>query len=175
MIQLALPLEVERCLAEPWPVPERRRPRPRLVPPQLSLPLGTVRALPATRGGCPGVRPCPFVSCSHHLLIDSVPAEGSVRINRHAAAVVRLPLLEWGADELEAGLAALPETCSLDVAERHGITQEETAEILGGWWRTRVEAIEIGARQKFARELLELAGEDGVEDFLEALRERGGD
>jgi hypothetical protein len=55
---------------------------------------------PATRGDCAGgQRPCPWVSCRHHLYLD-VSEDGAVRLN--------FPHLEpW---ELE-------QTCSLDVAE----------------------------------------------------------
>ena len=53
-------------------------------------------------------RPCPFVSCSHHLYLDVNPETGAIKLN--------FPHLEvW----------EMPETCSLDVADRGGITLEE--------------------------------------------------
>ena len=52
-------------------------------------------------------RPCPYVSCKHHLYLD-VTEFGGIKLN--------FPGLEvW---ELE-------ETCALDVAERGGVTLDE--------------------------------------------------
>jgi len=59
-------------------------------------------ARPRTRGDCKdGPRPCPFVSCSHHLYLDVNPQGGSIEINFPHVDV-------WD----------MAETCSLDVAER---------------------------------------------------------
>lgn len=56
---------------------------------------------PLTRGDCAGVpRPCPYVSCRHHLYLDVSPQTGAIKVN--------FPDLET--DELV-------ESCSLDVAE----------------------------------------------------------
>lgn len=70
---------------------------------------------PRTRGDCKSMsRPCPFVSCSHHLYLDVNPDTGAIKIN--------FPRLEvW----------EMRETCSLDVADRNGITLEEIGAILG--------------------------------------------
>ena len=58
-------------------------------------------------------RPCPFVSCSHHLYLDVNPETGAIKLN--------FPHLEvW----------EMAETCSLDVADRGGITLEEVGAIL---------------------------------------------
>ena len=81
---------------------------------------------PLTRGDCANVpRPCPFVSCSAHLYLDVDPKSGSIKFNR--------PDLEvW---EME-------ETCSLDVADRQGITLEE----VGRWYnltRERIRQVEV--------------------------------
>ena len=69
---------------------------------------------PRTRADCfTFERPCPFVSCKHHLFLDINPDTGSIKIN--------FPDLDvW---ELE-------ETCALDVADRHGITLEEVGAIM---------------------------------------------
>lgn len=64
-------------------------------------------------GGCNEVRPCPWVSCRHHLYLD-VKESGNL--------VLRYPDQE--PDELT-------ETCSLDVADRGGQTLEEVGAILG--------------------------------------------
>ena len=69
---------------------------------------------PKTRAECEGAeRPCPFVSCKHHLYLDVNDRTGSIKLN--------FPDLEvW----------ELPETCALDIADRGGITLEEVGEIM---------------------------------------------
>jgi hypothetical protein len=55
-------------------------------------------------------RPCPFVSCSHHLYLDVNPETGAIKLN--------FPHLEvW----------EMAETCSLDVADRGGLSVEDMA------------------------------------------------
>lgn len=68
-------------------------------------------ARPRTRGECPPVRPCPFVGCRYHL--------GSDEVGRRAKIVT-----EW----LE-----LPETCALDLVERHpdGMQVTEIGDAMG--------------------------------------------
>ncbi len=65
-------------------------------------------ARPRTREECKnGIRPCPFASCSHHLAVDVNPQTGALKLN--------FPHLEvW----------EMTETCSLDVADRGGVTLE---------------------------------------------------
>ena len=81
---------------------------------------------PASRSQCAsGVRPCPFVSCKHHLYLDVNPETGSIKLN--------FPHLEvW---EME-------ETCALDVAARGGITLEEVGEIMN-LTRERIRQVEV--------------------------------
>lgn len=83
---------------------------------------------PRTRGDCTGsgaARPCPFVSCSHHLYLDVNPETGAIKLN--------FPHLEvW----------EMAETCSLDVADRGGVTLEEVGAILN-LTRERVRQIEV--------------------------------
>ncbi len=67
---------------------------------------------PATRGGCGEARPCPFVSCKHHLYLDVTPA-GSIKLNFPDKEV-------W---ELE-------QTCALDVAEWDGLTLEQAGKMV---------------------------------------------
>ena len=70
-------------------------------------------------------RPCPFVSCSHHLYLDVNPETGAIKLN--------FPHLEvW----------EMAETCSLDVADRGGITLEEVGEILN-LTRERIRQVEV--------------------------------
>lgn len=94
---------------------------------------------PKTRGDCrDDQRPCPWVSCKHHLYLDVNPETGSIKIN--------FPDLEpW----------ELKHTCSLDVAERGGITLEEVGEI-ANLTRERVRQIEV-------RGLLQLRRSDRIE------------
>ncbi len=70
-------------------------------------------------------RPCPFVSCKHHLYLDVNPDTGSIKIN--------FPDLEvW----------EMAETCSLDVSDRGGITLEEVGEIMN-LTRERIRQVEV--------------------------------
>ena len=69
---------------------------------------------PQTRADCgSGPRPCPWVSCKHHLFLDVNPETGSIKLNFPDVEV-------W----------ELPETCALDVADRGGITLEEVGAIM---------------------------------------------
>jgi hypothetical protein len=81
---------------------------------------------PTTRGACKeDVRPCPYVSCKHHLYLDVNPETGSIKLN--------FPDLEvW----------EMAETCSLDVADKGGITLEEVGEILN-LTRERIRQVEV--------------------------------
>ncbi len=81
---------------------------------------------PTIRAACrEAIRPCPFVSCKHHLYLDVNDETGSIKIN--------FPDLEvW----------QMRETCSLDVADRGGITLEEVGEILN-LTRERIRQVEV--------------------------------
>lgn len=87
-------------------------------------PVDVVR--PETRQECMNMtRPCPFVSCSHHLYLDVNPESGAIKLN--------FPHLEvW----------EMAETCSLDVADRGGITLEEVGAILN-LTRERIRQVEV--------------------------------
>ena len=100
---------------------------------------------PSTREECRGVeRPCPFVSCKHHLYLDVNPETGSIKVN--------FPDLEpW----------EMKETCALDVADRGGITLEEVGEILN-LTRERIRQVEVRGLLK-----LKMDGEiDGSRDLV---------
>ena len=89
---------------------------------------------PLTRAECEdGVRPCPYVSCKHHLYLDVNPETGSLKLN--------FPHLEpW----------EMRESCALDVAERSGITLEEVGAIVN-LTRERVRQVEVRATAKLRR------------------------
>ena len=81
---------------------------------------------PQTRHECAQMaRPCPFVSCAHHLYLDVNPESGAIKLN--------FPHLDvW----------EMAETCSLDVADRGGITLEEVGAILN-LTRERIRQVEV--------------------------------
>jgi hypothetical protein len=81
---------------------------------------------PRTRADCQNMpRPCPFVSCEHHLYLDVNPDSGAIKLN--------FPHLEvWD----------MAETCSLDVADRGGITLEDVGAILN-LTRERIRQVEV--------------------------------
>jgi hypothetical protein len=86
---------------------------------------------PLTREECRTMpRPCPFVSCTHHLYLDVNPLSGAIKLN--------FPHLEvW----------EMAETCSLDVADRGGITLEEVGAILN-LTRERIRQVEVRGLSK---------------------------
>jgi hypothetical protein len=90
------------------------------------LPMLDDNERPKARGECgQGERPCPYVSCKHHLYLDVNPETGSIKLN--------FPDLEvWD----------MQETCSLDVADKGGITLEEVGEILN-LTRERIRQVEV--------------------------------
>lgn len=75
-------------------------------------------------------RPCPFVSCSHHLYLDVNQNTGALKLN--------FPHLE---------VHEMNETCSLDVADRGGITLEEVGAILN-LTRERIRQVEVRGLSK---------------------------
>lgn len=90
---------------------------------------------PKTRADCiDAPRPCPFVSCRHHLYLDVSARTGSIKLN--------FPDLE---------VHEMKESCVLDIAERHGETLEGTGEILN-LTRERVRQVEVGALAKLKAE-----------------------
>jgi hypothetical protein len=80
---------------------------------------------PLRRSECAeGPRPCPFVSCKHHLYLDVSPATGTIKLN--------FPDLEvW----------ELAESCALDVADQGAQPVERTSSLLNVT-RERIRQIE---------------------------------
>lgn len=89
---------------------------------------------PRTRAECSQeARPCPWVSCKHHLYLDINPETGSIKIN--------FPDLEpW----------EMKHTCSLDVADAGALTLEEIG-FITNLTRERIRQVEV-------RGLLKLKG-----------------
>lgn len=81
---------------------------------------------PTIRKECMGsARPCPWVSCKHHLYLDVNPETGSIKLN--------FPHLNvW----------EMNHTCSLDVADKGGTTLEEVGTILN-LTRERIRQVEV--------------------------------
>lgn len=96
---------------------------------------------PRSREECANMpRPCPFVSCAHHLYLDVNPESGAIKLN--------FPHLEvW----------EMAETCSLDVADRGGITLEEVGAILN-LTRERIRQVEVRGLYKIRQQSGEALG-----------------
>jgi len=86
---------------------------------------------PRTRAECAdGPRPCPYVSCQHHLFLDVSSRTGAIKLN--------FPDLEvW----------EMNETCALDVADRGGTTLEDVGAIMN-LTRERIRQVEVKALAK---------------------------
>lgn len=96
---------------------------------------------PLTRGDCVGgARPCPWVSCRQHMLIDSISTAGEPRSHF---------------DDVE----EMAETCALDVADRGGIPLEDVGDLMR-LTRERIRQIEQRSFVK-AEKLVERSWLDG--------------
>lgn len=93
---------------------------------RLLFPEDTAALRPEARAECVnGMRPCPFVSCQHHLYLDVSPRTGAIKLN--------FPDLEvW----------EMTETCALDVADRGGATLQEVGAIMN-LTRERIRQVEV--------------------------------
>ncbi len=88
---------------------------------------------PRTRSECTDApRPCPYVSCQHHLFLDVSARTGAIKLN--------FPDLEvW----------EMTETCALDVADRGGTTLEEVGAIMN-LTRERIRQVEVKGLARLA-------------------------
>ncbi len=86
---------------------------------------------PRTRAECKsGPRPCPHVSCKHHLYLDVSPYTGTIKIN--------FPDIEvW----------EMRVSCALDIADHGGMRLEDVGELMNVT-RERARQIEIQALAK---------------------------
>jgi hypothetical protein len=84
-------------------------------------------------GGINAARPCPFASCSHHLAVEVNARNGNIKLN--------FP---------DVDVADMVETCSLDVADRGGITLEELGAVTN-LTRERIRQLEDAALDAIKR------------------------
>lgn len=101
---------------------------------------------PRTRADCKGgPRPCPFISCKHHLYVDVSPRTGAIKLN--------FPDLEvW----------ELSESCALDIADHGGTTLEDVGAIMN-LTRERIRQVEVKALAK----LEALTDMETLRDYVE--------
>lgn len=91
---------------------KRRRAR-RALPVNNDLPTRPLARAECLPGGRNAARPCPYVSCRYHLLLD-VRRTGSIKLNFRTSDVTRLS-----------------ETCALDVAERGAHSLDQLGRLMG--------------------------------------------
>ena len=85
---------------------------------------------PHTRADCSDAeRPCPFVSCKHHLYLDVNPETGSIKLNFPG-------LNPW----------ELTETCALDIASRGGVVLGDVGRVMN-LTRERIRQLEMMAME----------------------------
>jgi hypothetical protein len=103
------------------------------------------RRLPMFRSECLGdgtnaERPCPYISCAHHLFLDVSQETGAIKLN--------FPDLmdEDGGIRFD----EMPYTCSADVADRGGATLEQVGTLINTT-RERIRQIEVKALMKLEK------------------------
>ena len=126
MLREPLPaqLAVFEGRVRPFTIPDKRVPKEQLRIGRFLYPEKIER--PRTRGECPEVRPCPFVGCRYNLFLeDARRSEG-----------LKFPWVD-----LEPWDVPPQCSCALDVAERGGLTLDQTGGLLN-ITRERVRQIE---------------------------------
>lgn len=96
---------------------------------------------PFKRGDCPVRRPCKYVSCKHHLLLD-VLENGNIKVNFPEV----LDTFDF---------TIMPETCGIDVSNRGESTLKEISEYLN-ITRERVRQIEAKALKKYKKNAIDM-------------------
>lgn len=116
-----------------------------------------LRVLPESRSECRGgERPCPYVSCRFHLLLD-VTSDGRLYLTRE--------LDEQDEDSIADALREMPETCALDVADRGASTSRTIADLLGMARRQGVEETVSVALEKIRKGGHDFEEREHPEDF----------
>lgn len=97
-----------------------------------------LRVLPESRSECAGgARPCPYVTCRYHLLLD---------IGEGGRLLKARDFDEGDADGIAEALREMPETCALDVADRGSTISRVIGDAMGVR-RDTVEMLISGALQ----------------------------
>ena len=124
---------------------------------------------PITRADCrQGLRPCPWVRCKFHLFwempILSPNPKRMRKWERPKGSGINKPLTD---SECLKMLFSMSETCTLDVADRGGVTLEKVGEILQVT-RERVRQIEDSDKGKggYLQKMKKLQRFKILEDFL---------
>ena len=101
------------------------------------LDLGHMRAL----NSC---RPCPWISCRHHLYLEVHPDTGALKINFKGI----------DPDQME-------ESCSADIADRGGLTLKEVCDMIR-LTRERIRQVEVSGIKKIQRSAYVVESSDFV-------------
>lgn len=123
-----------RHAVRPLTISVKRLPKYELEAGRRLYPEATAHMKPRSRAECiDGPRPCPFVSCQHHLYLDVSPETGAIQLV--------FPDLE---------VEDMDESCARDVAARGGATLEAVA-VMMNLTREAVRQIENKALRKLER------------------------
>ena len=122
---------------------------------------------PRCRSDCvDGPRPCPWVGCRHHLLVDIDPRTGRIIWNQPG-------ILYWpeGTDEPVFNPEMISDSCSLDVAERSPQTLLRVGRLLGVTRERarQVEAATLGVLRRRRKGLTGLRDHAYIHDHEEPV------
>lgn len=152
-----------------------------------------LRVLPETRGECvDGCRPCPLVTCRHHLLVGDLVQFVNPSTRQPLRGVARVTFA-YAFDEREEDVEAqrrgvhlaprptiadvlvmMPETCALDVAERGGATFDEIGTLLDVTYQS-VEEVQVRALARIRDQGAEFEDPEHPEDSYLDYADMGAD
>lgn len=119
---------------------------------------------PRIRGDCVnGPRPCPYVSCVHHLAVTETIKGGLIRPGRGKNTIgIKASKIEdvriFG-EIVVSMLDVMPETCSLDVADKGAHTLDDVA-VHMGVTRERCRQLQEDGLRKLRKELSKMIDEN---------------